>query len=76
MMFPFAPYTPEAAAAQFEIIKTTVDIGEQISDTIKWQEDQKHEMEISFQANNYTIGDGGNDDDEDSEGEDDDSDKK
>lgn len=72
-MFPFAPYTPEAAAAQYEIIETATDIGGQISDDIKWQEEQKNEMEISSQVNNSSTGDGGNDDED---NEDADSDKK
>lgn len=63
------PFTPPpldaAAAAQIEIITTATDIGGEICDAIKNQEDQKSESEISFQVGDFTIGTGGNDNDDD-----------
>lgn len=70
-MTPFTPMPVDpVAAAEIKIITTATDIGGQICDDIKRQEDQKSESEISFQIGAFTIGTGGgNDDDDDEEDE-------
>lgn len=66
----FTPYTPEAAAIQYNIIETATDIGEQICDAIKMQEEQASNADIIAQENNAIVGDGGNDDDNDEDDKD------